>query len=282
MFDVLSSENTINELAEENPSLLKILHRHIKAFIADIKSIIAQLGNNWTEAKALSKDLQALESIRWLMESALEDVNVISSENANKSTASDVSNNAVKVSNHGKNVSNTETKNTAIDDGVVKMSLVGKTQEGIEVYETSEKNKKFSYVEKLAIFKQSFYEPKSPNFIGKKIGFIKNEKQYYAEIDRFAVNENINKINPKNLNQWDKAKINLGAEGDFVNLVENARYDRTSTNHNRNKNDAHKKTESFDYFYKTVFVDRVPFEVVVNIRNEQNLNKFLYEVKLKK
>ena len=122
MFDVLLSENTINELAEENPSLLKKLLRQLKAFISDIKSIIAQLGNNWAEAKALSKDLQTLESIRWLMESALEDVNVISSENANKSTASDVSNNAVKVSNHGKNVSNTETKNTAIDDGVTKYS----------------------------------------------------------------------------------------------------------------------------------------------------------------
>ena len=96
MFDVLSNENTINELAEENPSLLKKLLKHIKAFIADIKSIIAQLGNNWAEVKALSKDLQALESIRWLMESALSQID----------TASQTQ------------------KNTATGDGVIKFSLM--------------------------------------------------------------------------------------------------------------------------------------------------------------
>ena len=247
MFEVLANEEFVNELAEENPGLFKKIYNAIATFIKEIKNAIQALA--WDEAVVLRNDTQSLNAIKQLFDAAM---------------------------------ANIETKNTANDDGEVKMSLVGKTQEGIEVYETSEKNKKLSYIEKLAIFKQSFYEPTSPNFIGTKIGFIISGKQYYAEIDRFAVNENINKINPKNLNQWDKAKINIGAEGDFVNLVENVHYDRTSINQNRHKNDAHKKTESFDYFYKTVFIDRIPFEVVVNIRNEHNLNKFLYEVKLKK
>ena len=130
------------------------------------------------------------------------------------------------------------------------MSLTGKTQEGLEVYETSDKNKNLSYVEKLAIFKQSFYEPSSRNYIGNKTGFVIEGNQHYAEIDRFSVNENINKIKPKNLNKWDKAKINIGAEGDFVNLVENANYDRTSINNNKQKNDAHKKLRALIIFTK--------------------------------
>lgn len=260
MFDILADENVINGLAKENPSLLEKIITAIKDFVSELKNMAKNLP--WKEVAVFQDDMQSLETIKAMAEAALWQIN------ENGKNTYDSTENA--------------TKNTATDDGEVKMSLVGKTQEGIEVYETSEKNKKLSYIEKLAIFKQSFYEPASPNFIGTKIGFIINGKQYYAEIDRFAVNENINKINPKNLNQWDKAKINIGAEGDFVNLVENVHYDRTSINQNRHKNDAHKKTESFDYFYKTVFIDRIPFEVVVNVRNEQNLNKFLYEVKLKK
>ncbi len=96
MFDVLLNENTSNELAEENPSLLKKLLRHIKAFIADIKAIIAQLGSKWEEVKALSKDHQALESIRWLMESALLQIDIASQSQ----------------------------KNTATGDGVIKFSLM--------------------------------------------------------------------------------------------------------------------------------------------------------------
>lgn len=64
------------------------------------------------------------------------------------------------------------------------MSLTGKTQEGFEVYETSDKNKNLSYVEKLAIFKQSFYEPSSPNYIGNKIGFVIEGNQHYAEYSK--------------------------------------------------------------------------------------------------
>lgn len=158
---------------------------------------------------------------------------------------------------------------------------LGKTDQGIEVYETSELMKSKSYKEKLKIFKSNFYNENSPHYLGKKIKFQINNRFYYAEIDRFAQNENVEKINPNHLNQWDKAKINLGADGDFITLLENSIFDRNEKNNNKSKNDAHKRTVSFDYFYKTVFIDSKPFDVIINVRRDTNKQKYVYDVKVK-
>ncbi len=161
-------------------------------------------------------------------------------------------------------------------------SLVGETSDGIEVYETSEDLNGLSYIEKINVFRQNFYDENSPHYLGKKVRFQLKGETYFAEIDRFTQRENTNKINPGRLNQWDKAKINMGASGDFLLLLENSRYKGREKNTNQKKNDAHKKTDSFDYFVKTIYVDGKPYNVVVNIRREFTGGKFVYEVKLKK
>ncbi len=159
---------------------------------------------------------------------------------------------------------------------------VGKNAEGIEIYETSDRIKGISYKEKLAIFKENFYKEDSPHYLGRKIAFQHNGKTDYAEIDRFTQKENIEKINPGRLYPADKAKINIGASGDFVTLLENALYDTYKANDNFTKNDAHKKTKEFEYYLKTVYVDNVPFDVVINIRKEISSEGFVYDVKFKK
>lgn len=160
--------------------------------------------------------------------------------------------------------------------------FIGKLENGMEVYETSNELKKLSYSEKLEVFEKNFTEKKSPHYLGKKIRFEANGKFFEAEIDRHTKRENVGKINPKALQQWDKAKINLGASGDFVTLLENARYDKWKKNVDRTKNDAHKRTEKFEYFLKTIYVDLIPFDVTINIRQENSGEKFVYDVKLKK
>ncbi len=131
MFELLSDEDVINDLAKENPTLLEKIIAAIKGFIKELKEMAKKLP--WAEVAVFQNDIQSLETIKAMAEAALWNIKEngeISSENANKSTASDVSNNeekvsnsGKKVSNHGKNVSNTESKKTATRDGVVKFNF---------------------------------------------------------------------------------------------------------------------------------------------------------------
>ncbi len=156
----------------------------------------------------------------------------------------------------------------------------GKSDEGVDIFETSDEIKRLSWSEKLQRFKENFYNPESPHYLGTKIRFEYNGRIEFAEIDRYTKKENTDKLNPRRLNQWDKAKINVGADGDFILLTENAKYERFSKNNNKQKNDAHKKTEHFEYYIKEVRIDGKNYDVIVNIRIEESGNKFVYEVKL--
>ena len=167
------------------------------------------------------------------------------------------------------------------DEGGIKNQFRGVTETGYEVYETSKELKGKSYSEKLAIFESAFYDENSPLYFGSKIRFEKNGNLLYAEIDRHTKNEILHKINPSHLNQWDKAKINIGASGDLVTLMESALFDREEINNERTKNDAHKRTAIWEYYAKSIYVDSKPFDVVVNIRREDSGRRFVYDVKLK-
>lgn len=160
-------------------------------------------------------------------------------------------------------------------------AMTGYTGDGYEVFETNSELDGLSYQEKLQIFADSFLDPNSRNFLGNTIRFERNGKLLTAEIDRFTRKENTEKINPGHLNQWDKAKINIGASGDFVTLLENSVYDREEKNRSTKKNDAHKKTDRFEYYVKTAYIDGKPYDVVANIRKENDGDRYVYDVKLK-
>lgn len=166
-------------------------------------------------------------------------------------------------------------------EGGAKNQFRGFTENGYEVYETNSDLRGKSYKEKIDIFESAFYDENSPLYFGSEIRFERNGKLLYAEIDRHSKNEILYKINPSHLNQWDKAKINVGASGDFVTLMENASFDREEVNTNRSKNDAHKRTTVWEYYAKSIYVDGKPFDVVVNIRREDSGSRFVYDVKLK-
>lgn len=168
------------------------------------------------------------------------------------------------------------------ENGTRSLYLAGTTKEGYEVYRTSDDIKSKPYSDKIKIFEENFYKEGSPHYLGKLVNFQHNDKVYSAEINRHTQNENIEKLNPKHLNQWDKAKINIGAEGDFLTLLENARYDRGKENTSPKKNDVHKVTKYFEYYVKTVWIDDKMYDVIVNISVNKKSNRFVYEVKLNK
>ena len=168
------------------------------------------------------------------------------------------------------------------ENGTRSLYLAGTTKEGYEVYQTSEKMKKLTYKEKIEVFKRNFYEENSPQYLGAYIKFEHDGKIDLAVIDRTTSKENTRKLNPNRLNQWDKAKINIGAEGDFITLLENTLYEHRSKNLNRAKNDAHKRASYFEYYLKTVWIDNVKYDVVVNVGLQDNGERFVYDVNLKK
>lgn len=248
LMSIASDEKALNIALSTKQNKSKIAAA-IKSLIAKVKDWLIGKSTNYG-AKAFAKDLEALENLAKRFSEAAD----TAKENITEQTE----------------VQNGEKK---ID--VEKFSYVGKTSNGIEVYETDESLKNITNKEKLDIFKNYLY-----SIIGQKIKFQHNKKFYYAEIDRFSIKENIKKLNPKHLNQWDKAKINIGANGDFLKLLENAKYDKTLKNNDKSKNDAHKTTISFAYYYKTVFVDGKAYDVIINIRNTKS-GKYLYEVRFK-
>lgn len=247
LMSIASDEKALNIALSTKQNKSKIAAA-IKSLIAKVKDWLIGKSTNYG-AKAFAKDLEALEKLAQRFSEAADTAR----ENITEQT---------EVQNGEK-----------ID--VEKFSYVGKTSNGIEVYETDESLKNITNKEKLDIFKNYLY-----SIIGQKIKFQHNKKFYYAEIDRFSIKENIKKLNPKHLNQWDKAKINIGANGDFLKLLENAKYDKTLKNNDKSKNDAHKTTISFAYYYKTVFVDGKAYDVIINIRNTKS-GKYLYEVRFK-
>lgn len=247
LMSIASDEKALNIALSTKQNKSKIAAA-IKSLIAKVKDWLIGKSTNYG-AKAFAKDLEALENLAQRFSEAAD----TAKENITEQT---------EVQNGEK-----------ID--VEKFSYVGKTSNGIEVYETDESLKNITNKEKLDIFKNYLY-----SIIGQKIKFQHNKKFYYAEIDRFSIKENIKKLNPKHLNQWDKAKINIGANGDFLKLLENAKYDKTLKNNDKSKNDAHKTTISFAYYYKTVFVDGKAYDVIINIRNTKS-GKYLYEVRFK-
>lgn len=247
LMSIASDEKALNIALSTKQNKAKIAAA-IKSLIAKVKDWLIGKSTNYG-AKAFAKDLEALENLAKRFSEAAD----TAKENITEQT---------EVQNGEK-----------ID--VEKFSYVGKTSNGIEVYETDESLKNITNKEKLDIFKNYLY-----SIIGQKIKFQHNKKFYYAEIDRFSIKENIKKLNSKHLNQWDKAKINIGANGDFLKLLENAKYDKTLKNNDKSKNDAHKTTISFAYYYKTVFVDGKAYDVIINIRNTKS-GKYLYEVRFK-
>lgn len=278
---MLRDTHAMERLAYEHPTLMRKIGSWINNMVKKLRAAFNGVSARHEEARVL---LEHAEELQRLFDNALaEAVQNRENERTEEENAHSEEDNArseKKSDRSEKENAHTEKKTTAEEDGGrVQYSLDGKNEYGEEVYKTSESLEGLSYSEKLEIFKANFYLPGSPQYLGKKIRFETKSGMYYAEIDRQTQRENIKKINPRQLNQSDKAKINIGASGDFVTLLENAQIDKENVPLKGNNNEAKKNALSFDYFLKNVEVDGKRFKVIINIRNTTS-GKYVYEVKL--
>ena len=165
-------------------------------------------------------------------------------------------------------------KDSVLNEGQVMYSLRGTNKDGIEVYETSEETKKLPYKERQKVF----LDIMTNQYRGRTAKFVRNGHAYYATFEEADVNKNIYGDTKSDTKGW-KAKINVGADGDIFELVENAQYDGSKPEKGK-KIASHRGVGYWDYFIKTVQIDNVVFDLLANVRKKSEGN-YVYNIQLK-
>lgn len=163
-------------------------------------------------------------------------------------------------------------KNTAREDGV-RYSLIGKTADGIEVYETSDEVKNLSWKDR----KKKFLQIMQNEYKGRTAKFVRNGHPYYAKFEYGDVTKNIYGDNHSDQKGRD-AKINIGASGDVFDLVENSQYTGSKPESGKNQK-SHRGVNSWDYFVKTVQIDGVVFDLTANVRKKTD-GEYVYVIEM--
>lgn len=156
-----------------------------------------------------------------------------------------------------------------------KFSLTGKTEDGMEVYETSEDIKKMPYAERMKLF-VSLMENE---YRGRTAKFSKNGRVYYARFANEDVKKNIWGDKQSDKEGW-KAKINVGAEGNIFELVENATYTGSKEEVGKRAK-AHAGVLKWDYYVKRVQINGKVYDLLANVREKQD-GEYVYSIGLKR
>ncbi len=172
----------------------------------------------------------------------------------------------------------TETQNAAgaeqTQEGATRYSLVGRTAEGIEVYETSEEVRAMPYKERMARFQTIMEE----EYAGRTARFDADGEIYYAKFAGGDLQKNIygdKKSSPKG---W-KAKINTGADGGIFDLVEHADYAGQGEEKGGKKSRSHKGVTDWLYFVKRVQIDGQVYDLLANVRKKPD-GEYVYSIQL--
>lgn len=158
-------------------------------------------------------------------------------------------------------------------DPDIRYSYRGVNKDGIEVYETSQDVKNLTRKER----QQQFLDIMTNEYRGRTAKFIRNGHTYYATFEEKDVNKNIygDKRSDK---KGYKAKINVGADGDIFELVENAQYNGSHPEKGK-KITAHRGVGYWDYFIKNVQIDGTVFNLTANVRKKAD-GAFVYSIQL--
>lgn len=157
-----------------------------------------------------------------------------------------------------------------------KYSLTGVDEEGIEVYETSDEVKKLSYSERNKLLLKSVLE----DYKGRTAKFYKNGQAYYAQYNEQGVRKGVYGDKKSDMN-GRKAKTNIGADGNYVELAENALYTGTLTEKGKITNNGfHTDAKTWDYYEKTIKSDGKYFDVLINVKDTGN-EQYVYDITLK-
>ena len=155
----------------------------------------------------------------------------------------------------------------------VSAEYVGKTESGIEIYETSESVKRLPWKER----KKRFLKIMQNQYRGRTAKFIRNGHACYAQFDVEDITKNIYGDNKSDQKGRD-AKINVGADGRIFELVEHSAYAKTDLEEGKSGK-VHKGVLRWDYFVKTVQIDGVVFDLTANIRQKAD-GRYVYLIEM--
>lgn len=158
--------------------------------------------------------------------------------------------------------------------GGVRYSMRGVNQDGIEVYETSDEVKALPY----QLRQKRFLDIMVNEYRGRTAKFVRDGSTYYATFETGDVNKNIYGDKRSDTKGW-KAKINVGADGNIFELVENATY-AGSKQESGKEIPMHRNVDSWDYFVKNVQIDGTVYDLLANVRKRSN-GEFVYSIQLR-
>ena len=160
--------------------------------------------------------------------------------------------------------------------GAVRYSLVGVDENGIEVYETSDDVKRISYAERNKMLLKSVLE----EYKGRTAKFYKNGEAYYALYNDVSLKKGVYG-DKKSDSRGRKAKTNIGADGNYIELAENALYTGSSAEQGKiTNNKFHTDAKMWDYYEKTIKCDGKYFDVLINVKDTGN-GQYVYDITLK-
>ena len=165
------------------------------------------------------------------------------------------------------------TKKAATEGGKVQYSKTGTRADGIEVYETSEATKNLSYKQRIS----QYLDIMKNQYRGRTAKFTRNGHNYYAIFTEKDVRKDMYG-DKRSSEKGQKAKINVGADGNIFELVENSSYNGSGIERGK-ANRAHKGIKYWDYFVKTVQIDGMVYDLIANIRKSQN-DTYVYSIQL--
>lgn len=165
-------------------------------------------------------------------------------------------------------------ENTVYADLSDSLDYVGKTDDGTEVYETSETIRKLPYKKRM----EAFMDIMRNEYAGRTAKFTARDGEvYYATFDENDLRKNIYGDKKSSPRGW-KAKINTGADGNIFDLVENAEHSGSGKEQGKTS-EAHQGLTGWEYFVKTVQIDGRVYDLLANVRKKLD-GEFVYSIQL--
>ena len=165
-------------------------------------------------------------------------------------------------------------ENTVYADLSDSLDYVGKTDDGTEVYETSEAVRKLPYKKRM----EAFMDIMQNEYAGRTAKFTARDGEvYYATFDENDLRKNVYGDKKSSTRGW-KAKINTGADGNIFDLVENAEHSGSGKEQGKTS-EAHQGLTGWEYFVKTVQIDGRVYDLLANVRKKLD-GEFVYSIQL--
>ena len=241
---MLRRTKVMQAMAEQKPGLFQAVKEWMQEWIQSVKDAFLGVSEVHDEARAVAQmETERLEKLVELWDKGLMEA----SERAAKSPAR--------------------------EGGEVRYSFAGTREDGIEVYETSEETKALSWKER----KKQFMKLMRNEYKNRTARFKRNGHTLYARFEEADMQKTVYGDRESDEKGYG-AKINAGADGDYLDLLENMEWFGGEQERGKDTK-AHRDVAYWNYFLKTVQIDARVYDLLANVRHKKN-GAYVYDLEL--